>query len=97
MQALQSCSCDLERAIPEYERRRLPDIHALYKLDLTADARVGSKGTPVWNLDYLGAKVHILLNVGLMKLLPQVFKGPAMMTMWSTKMPFRQVSLGFRV
>ena len=92
VQALEACDHNLDAAVPEYERRRLPEARALAKLDLKALARVGNKGTPWWNLDYLGAKLHVLLAVALKKLAPQLFKGPEMYRLMGERMPYRQVS-----
>ena len=92
VQVVSSCSHDLAAAVRQYERQRLPDVHALYRLDLSAQARAGAQGTPWWNLDYLGAKFHVLLALLLQKVVPQRFKGPEIMRMWSERMPFQEVA-----
>lgn len=90
-QVLRECSHDVEAAVARYEKQRLPDAHALYKLDRAAMARVGALGRQWWNLDFLAARVHVILGMALSKLLPRVFKGPSMTRMFGSIIPYRQV------
>ncbi|KAK9803755.1 hypothetical protein WJX73_002117 [Symbiochloris irregularis] len=87
-QVMKAANCSIPEAIRQYDALRKPDVHALYKLDLTAQPRAGTFGTPPWNLDYLGGKVNVLMGVALKKLFPQRFKGPAIMRMFVDDIPY---------
>ena len=65
LQILQECKHDVARSVEMYSHQRLPEVQALFELDVNLDNRSGRNG--VWRLSFLAASFHIHLWTNLSK------------------------------
>ena len=93
VQAIKSCEHDLDKALAEFEAQRLPDVHALYDLDVTAISRAGTGPWGKWHPQYLVNRFQVGFWGGLHRALPRLFGQPEMEQIASRALPYRQVIL----
>ena len=91
VQALAQSKGDVQPALQQFEKRRLPDLHALFALDRTAMARVGVGVGAKWNPCCLVQTFHTKLGLMLGKHVPGCSPMPEIMRISSERLPFRQV------
>ncbi|KAK9799716.1 hypothetical protein WJX73_002771 [Symbiochloris irregularis] len=92
-QAVERCDGDLDAAVVLYERERLPDLHALYNLDITAIPRLGGGYGGKWNYHHLLWRWHLALWNGLAKLPGPLgaVGGPEWNALGSQDVPYRKI------
>ena len=83
----------MDAALEQFEAQRLPDMHALFRLDVTAIARAGGGWGGAWNPHRLRAMFHLVLWGGMTKLLSPAcrMRPPELMGMVLERLPYRQV------
>lgn len=93
MQAIAESPGNVQAALERFEKRRLPDLHALYALDLTASARSGFSPTlGRWHPWALIQTFHTKLGFTLGKHLPGRSRFPEILRISSERLPFREVN-----
>ena len=93
MQAIKACNGDIEAGLKEFEAKRLPDVHALFALDVQAIPRFGSGPWGKWDPRFWVNKFHLGLWGGLSKALPGLIGQPELIQMSTQKLPYSQVGL----
>ncbi|KAK9799753.1 hypothetical protein WJX73_010481 [Symbiochloris irregularis] len=86
-QAVQRCKGDFDAAVDLYERERLPDVHALHALDVTALPRLGGGRGGVFNPWFLLTRWHLALWTGPLGALG----GPELRALGQEQMSYRKV------
>ena len=81
----------MDAALKRFEAERLPDLHALFLLDLTAVARAGSGWGGTWNPHSMLLQFHNSLWNKLAKQFPGAVSGSEVSRMASQRLPYRQV------
>lgn len=92
MQAIEKCQGSLDTALQRYNAQRLPDLHALYNLDMTATARAGFGTARKLNPHCLVARFHTLLWGSLSSLLPGRLPPPELSRMATDCLRYKEVS-----
>ena len=100
VQALRRCQGNVDAALELYEKERLPDLHALFYLDLTAIARLAGARWGHWNPHYLLSRWHLKLWSGLAQVAAPlgIQLGPPELEVFRNQcMPFRKASPQIRL
>ncbi|KAK9820281.1 hypothetical protein WJX72_008573 [[Myrmecia] bisecta] len=93
-QVLDECNGNIQRAVELFTQRRLPEVHALFEMDRTANPRQGGDGK--LNLHFLGNTFHLVKGMLLQKVAPGIFQGPGLMRMAEGEASFAQVNAALK-
>ena len=90
---MKACDHDINAGLKLFEAKRLPDVHALFELDLSALPRAGIGPWGRWDPRFWVTAFHMKLWGGLSKALPGLVGEPEIEQMSSKVLPYRKVSL----